>query len=106
MTDTDKISAAFENYAKWAALPIDLDPYGDYKSEFTRIAWNSYKQGQRDLIASLGGAVAYQVISHNGWDDRLYPTKDAPKGFAEFLETERSVGNTVRALHFVPEVGE
>lgn len=105
MTTTETMRERFE---AWHFRPEELikDKDGNYKDWDTHRLWMAYQQGQRDLIEAMGEPVAYQVISHNGWNDRLYPTKDAPPGLAGFLETERRVGNTVRALYSLPEVGE
>ncbi|WP_025371759.1 hypothetical protein [Advenella mimigardefordensis] len=99
MTDTD-IRAAFER--AWRGRV--REPINESKKD---IAWTWYchgcQQGQRDLIEAMGEPVAYQVISQHGGNDRLYAAGHVSD---QFLETERRVGNTVRALHFVLEVGE
>lgn len=101
---TDNIKAAFEQYAtSKTSMDLTKDSQGFYVDSYT-IAFFSlyqmgYQQGQRDLVAGME-----QVMYRSSNQDGYYRFYEACKTTPSFLDEERYLGYTVRALAFVPEL--
>ncbi len=111
---TDKIRDAFELAVSKTTF-LGADGLQRHESDLIKVLKGQYKykmaadlyeffqaayaQGQRDLVAGME-PVMYQSSNQDGY----YRFYEACKTPPSFLDEERYLGYTVRALAFVPEL--